>query len=86
VGRVPDDFDWEALARQFGQPDDETLMNVVSMIGRAQARYMAALREEGLDPLTSLKIASLTIREIGQFARDTLPVLTQQFINWNDKP
>jgi hypothetical protein len=78
---VPDDFDWEGLARQFREED--ALMRVVQQIGKAQASYYNALRVEGLEPMVALKIVSITISELAKFARETMPVLVQQFIDYN---
>ena len=75
-----DDIDWEALGRQFREPDEEALMKVVALMGRAQARYFNALLEQGIPPLAAMKITALTIKEIGGFARETVPVLAQLFI------
>jgi hypothetical protein len=78
---MDNDFDWEYLAKQFQQED--AMMKVVAMIGKAQGSYYNALIAEGLPPLAALKIVTITISEVAKFGRETVPVLVQQFIDYD---
>jgi hypothetical protein len=78
-----DDFDWEHLAKQFQQED--ALLRVVSSIGKVQGSYYNALRAEGLSPIESMKIVTITITEVAKFTRETLPVLAQLFIDYYER-
>lgn len=78
-----DDFDWDHLAKQFRQ--DDVLMSVVDKIGKAQGTYFNALTAEGLSGMQAMKIVSITVTEVGKFARETLPVLMQLFIDYNER-
>lgn len=75
-----DEIDWEALGRQFRQED--SLMKVVSQIGKAQGVYYQALIEGGFTQMDALKIVSITVKEVGEFARQTMPVLVQMFMDY----
>jgi len=79
---VPDDFDWEALARQFQQED--SVLRVAQTMAKFQGTYYKTLLAEGFDKTDAVRATMLLVSEISKFARDTIPVLTQQFINWKD--
>ena len=74
-----DDIDWNALGKQFDQ--DDVLIRVVQKIGRAQGHYFKALTDEGIDPMTALSIVSITVKEVGTFAHETLPIIVQLFLD-----